>query len=150
MIEFLALKIHGDPSCSNVFQDFEDLKITLSKTCSVELEFGILTNKGSISCGQVQYLFINESNMSSTKLVWLFVWPHVTVHRLNSEEYTGLPTLSSHSRIPKLAAEDMQEHLKLELNKLKLSSIQLQIRFSEMINSVTELRIVVLILLIKS
>ena len=77
----------------------------------------------------------------------------MTVHRLNSEEYTectGLPTLSSHSRIPKLAAEDMQEHLKLELNKLKLSSIQLQIRFSEMINSVTELRIVVLILLIKS
>ena len=73
----------------------------------------------------------------------------MTVNRLNSD--AGIPPQSvSHSRIPQLAAEDMQEHLKLELNKLKLSSIQLQIRFSEMINSVTELRIVVLILLIKS
>ena len=69
----------------------------------------------------------------------------MTENRLNSNEESIL-TRHSHSRIPQLPAEDMQEHLKLELNKLKLSSIQLQIRFSEMINSVTELRIVVLIL----
>lgn len=69
----------------------------------------------------------------------------MTENRINSNEESIL-TRQSHSRIPQLPAEDMQEHLKLELNKLKLSSIQLQIRFSEMINSVTELRIVVLIL----
>ena len=69
----------------------------------------------------------------------------MTKNRLNSNE-DGILTRQNLSRIPQLPAEDMQEHLKLELNKLKLSSIQLQIRFSEMINSVTELRIVVLIL----
>lgn len=66
----------------------------------------------------------------------------MTENRLNSNE-DGILTRQSHSRIPQLPAEDMQEHLKLELNKLKLSSIQLQIRFSEMINSVTELRTII-------